>query len=257
MSATLDDNKMKLQLRRVFERVAYLCRMQAKVPFLLFASLVIVPPIMLNGVFNLLVGGLAPAIVKSNNYVVFVGVICFVCLWLLVIYCVAQMHAAICLLDNKTAEFGVCIQRGVRHGLSFLVLVLLGSAAFAIGLICLVIPGILFATKSVVAAPVLVEERLSFTAAFRRSAFLSRNNQRAILVLVLTWMAIVLAARLAVALSVAALSAFGMQQPDIQPPFNLNEFTIVYLVLGVLLTIWSIGVSATYVELRDLRGEAS
>lgn len=89
----------------------------------------------------------------------------------------ALVRATVGFSQGRKASLGESIMTGLHAAVPLLLLALLTSVAFAIGLVLLIVPGVILYVMWSVAAPALVDERLGPLEALERSGYLTSGTR--------------------------------------------------------------------------------
>lgn len=159
----------------------------------------------------------------------------------------ALVRATVAASEGRRAGFGESLGAALPVVLPLIGLGLVVSIGVVLGFLFFVVPGIMLYIFWVVAAPVLVEERVGVLGAIKRSRELTRGARWTVFALLLT--AAILYALLTIVGGLLVL-AIGFQ--------NLVALTGSWFVfvggtiVGTIITaLWSVIISSLYVELRE------
>lgn len=155
-------------------------------------------------------------------------------------------------LNGARATPGDALATGLRSFLPLIIVSILFTLAFWIGLILLIVPGLAVACLWCVAVPALVAERRGVFDAFGRSNELTRGNRGRILALIV----ILLVAYTVLGWVVTATtSGAAMAAAMTGEPFRYSPTTIVLnaLVGTVSSLVGAVGAAVLYVNLREAR----
>lgn len=155
------------------------------------------------------------------------------------------VRATIADSEGRRAGFAECLGIAASRALPLIAVSFLFFVAFAIGMVLLLVPGIMFAIVYAVVAPVAVEERVGVFEAFGRASDLTRGARwrifgLALLVLILIWLFEAVAGVTGIALLQNGTDPFSL------PTLLFNGFTAM-----LVSTFTSAVQTALYVELRD------
>jgi hypothetical protein len=161
----------------------------------------------------------------------------------------ALVHGTIVDLNGRRANFGDCLSTGLRYMLPVLGVGFLMGLGLLLGLVLLIVPGILMGLAWLVAVPAAVVERTGVTAAFTRSANLTRNHRGAIFgLMVCYWIVVWVVTMVMGALTLGA--AYGAAA-DTGLRIGSAVFTGAFqAIIGML---GATGIAAIYYELRSIK----
>lgn len=163
----------------------------------------------------------------------------------------ALVRATIAFSEGHKAGLGESIMAGLRAAVPLLLLAVLTTVAFAVGLVLLIVPGVILYVMWSVAAPALVDERLGPIEALGRSRYLTRGTRWKVfglilVLLVMYWLFAALVGLISV-MTYGGLDEFAASGSNLSPGdmvINLISSTITSGVGGVIH-------SSLFVELRD------
>jgi hypothetical protein len=157
-------------------------------------------------------------------------------------------------LNGKRASIAELLSSGLRVSPPVIAIGLLVGLGIGLGAILLLVPGLMLASRWIVAVPARVMERPGVFAAMERSAELTKGNRWAIFGLLFAY-AIVLWIISAVVLGITASLSFTAHSPT-AAGMGLPYALISALVNALISTIGSAGVASIYCELRRIRDGA-
>jgi len=155
------------------------------------------------------------------------------------------VRATIADSEGRKAGLAECLGVAASRALPLIGVSLLFFLGFAVGLVLLIVPGIIFAITCAVVAPVVVEERVGVIEAFGRASVLTRGARwkifgLALLVLVLIWLIE----------AVAGVAAITLSHPGMDP-FSPSLMIFNFVIGTIVATFSSTVQTALYVELRE------
>jgi hypothetical protein len=166
----------------------------------------------------------------------------------------AVIHASVSDLSGRRAEFGECLQTGLRYFLPLFCIGLIVGICCFFGYLVFIVPGVLLGLAWCVAAPVEVVERIGIFAALARSAELTRNHRGAIFALVIIFFVGLFIIQMVVtSISQVGLGFSGVAMLSAAPGFR--NYMAVTSGLGVVMqvatsSVAAAGLASIYFELR-------
>ncbi len=161
----------------------------------------------------------------------------------------ALVHGVVADLNGRRPTFQECLSTGMRFILPLLGLALLMGLALMLGFILLIVPGVILGLMWIVAAPVVVVERTGVTAAFSRSARLTKGFKGPIFGLLVVF------AIVSWILSAAILAAGWALTGGITAA-NVTSWPVAVLtaLIGAIQSlVGSTGIASIYYELRSIK----
>lgn len=168
----------------------------------------------------------------------------------------AVVHTTVETMANRPSDVGSSLSVAFRVFLPLIVLSIILSVAYGIGLMLLVVPGLILMTLWVVAVPAFVAERPGIIGALSRSFALTEGQRwRIFALMVLAFIAMMIAGLIIGMLSFGAMA--GTQSYE-----NFATFSVWSALLNAVLAmaagvVGAVGVSVLYVHLRDLKDGTS
>lgn len=183
------------------------------------------------------------------------GMLAGLALWLIIAAVTqgALVRATVGHSEGHEASFGESVAAGLTVIIPLVLLTLLLAVAVILGLVLLIVPGVMLYCMWAVATPALVAERIGPLAALARSRHLTRGARWKIfgltlLVLIVSWVL----SGTASAISFQLLGGMnGFMRPGMFPRMPFSYYLVQTLVNTVCTCVWSVLVSALYLELRD------
>ena len=164
----------------------------------------------------------------------------------------AVVHTTVETMSNRPSD--VASSMSVAFGV-FLPLILLSiilSVAYGIGLMLLVVPGLILMTLWAVAVPAFVAERTGIIGALSRSFELTEGQRwRIFALMVLAFIAMMIAGLIIGMLSFGAMA--GSQSYESFASFSLWSALLNAILAMAAGVVGAVGVSVLYVHLRDLK----
>ena len=164
----------------------------------------------------------------------------------------ALVRATVAHSRGRESSFGESITAGLVVIIPLIAASILNAIAVGVGFVLLIVPGIMLYCRWAVIAPIVVEERTGPIAAFGRSAALTDGARWK--VLGLTALVVVGAWIVQGALAGALIATLGFRSLGTAPGnfgASLGYLVVTVLVATLVSCVWSVLVSALYVELRD------
>lgn len=165
----------------------------------------------------------------------------------------ALVRATVGHSEGREASFGESVMAGLVSFVPLIALTIIVTLALMVGFILLIVPAIILYCILAVATPALVAERLGPIAAIRRSRYLTSGARWKIfgltlIVVIGSWI-------VSTAVSATSMQLAGgvraMALATMQGRIPFAYFAVQAVVQTVTSCIWSVLVSALYVELRD------
>ena len=166
----------------------------------------------------------------------------------------AVIHASVSDLSGKRAEFGECLNVGLRYFLPLFCIGLIVGVCCFFGYLVFIVPGVLLGLAWCVAAPVEVVERTGIFAALARSAELTRNHRGAIFaVIIIFFVGVFIVQMVVTSISQVGLGFSGAAFLPSAPGFR--GYMAVTSGLGVVMqvviaSLGAAGLASIYFELR-------
>ena len=164
----------------------------------------------------------------------------------------AVIHTTVEAMTKRVSDFGSSLSVALGSFLPLIVLSIILSVSYFIGLMLLVVPGLILMTLWVVAVPCLVIERAGIIGSLGRSFELTEGQRwRIFALMVLAFIAMMIAGAIVGALSVGA--ATGAQSYGAVAGFSMWSGLLNAILAMAGGVVGAVGVSVLYVHLRDLK----
>lgn len=219
------------------------------VPFLILATISIVPAVLLSFVVaRFQPVSATPAVfptLTSGLMMILAGT-----LQLIMAYFLqgALVQGTVTTLSGKPASFSECLSTALRRLPRLIGLGILTALVFGLGFLLLVVPGFILITMWAVVGPVCVVEDKTIASCFSRSTELTRNHRWAIFGLLFAFALICLAAGLAL------LPLAGLSRPPHSPLPGNGVYWLANAVVQIITSsIGAVGIASVYYELRTIK----
>lgn len=164
----------------------------------------------------------------------------------------AVIHTTVEAMASRTSDFGSSLSVALRSFLPLLILSIILSIAYTIGLMLLVVPGLILMTLWVVAVPCLVVEKTGIFGSLGRSFDLTEGQRwRIFALMVIAFIAMIIAGLIVGMLSFGAMA--GTQSYENFATFSLWSALLNAVLAMAAGVVGAVGVSVLYVHLRDLK----
>ena len=164
----------------------------------------------------------------------------------------AVIHTTVEAMSGRPSDFGSSLAVALGTFLPLIILSIILSVAYTIGLMLLVVPGLILMTFWVVAVPSLVVEKTGILGSLGRSFDLTEGQRwRIFALMVLAFIAMMIAGIIIGMLSFGAMA--GTQSYETFATFSLWSALLNAVLAMAAGVVGAVGVSVLYVHLRELK----
>ena len=181
----------------------------------------------------------------------FVGLLVMMVAWALLQG--VLVRSTVFFLSGRAPDVRQSVLVALRLILPIIAVSIVVTVLFALGLICLIVPGLMIYCAFIVAVPVLVEERGGIFASIERSRDLTRGSRKRIFVIVFVFW--VLSFMLSSALG--AFNGLSTMGDYSALPNPILAGLVAAVSSAISSVIVAVSISALYVELRNVKEGAS
>lgn len=168
----------------------------------------------------------------------------------------AVVHTTVETMAGRPSDVGSSISVAFRVFLPLIILSIMLSIAYGIGLMLLVVPGLILMTIWAVAVPAFIAERTGILGAFSRSFDLTEGQRwRIFALMVVAFIAMIVAGLVIGLLNVGAV--IGAQSSQTFATFTIWSALLNSVLAMAAGVVGAVGVSVLYVHLRDLKDGTS
>lgn len=165
----------------------------------------------------------------------------------------ALTRAAVDDLSGKGVSFGAAIGDGLRYFFPLFVMALLAGIGMMLGFLLLIVPGLILAVRWILAAPIVVIERVGPTNSLGRSAELTEKHRWAIFGLILLYLVFAYAVQIILGVALAAGGGGSAMDLLLMEGTGLVFALITAAVTAVITLVSTVGTAVLYFELRRVK----
>ncbi len=156
----------------------------------------------------------------------------------------AIIHGTLAGIEGRPARFGDCLAASLKHLLPLLGIAILSYIGFVLGFILFIIPGLILITMWAVTLPVQMAENTGVFGAFGRSRRLTHGSRLKILLVIVIYIAIIMAITFGLIFATGGLS----QMTDGR--MSIFEVSMSAILGAISIVIASTFLTALYARLR-------